>query len=225
MYDVAEDAVAGAYTVLTTNPVTTAGNFGRGIAGMIDTAIAAEDVPARIQVARAATAIGNASARDIGRVTGSVIGNTAVAVAPGAALSKMAAARHLRKQRPRETFAPLQMGWAKENLRSTEPRKIYNDNATGARPGQAPTLMRTMPNGTKRPVKFDGHEGGYMIDRKFSVVDRPRSVAQVLRQSQVLAEHQTVGTWEVPTDVQYGKALKLLRRLNVRNIKVRIVKP
>ncbi|WP_374943053.1 hypothetical protein [Sphingomonas sp.] len=51
---------------------------------MIDIAIAAEDTPARVQVTRAADAVANASAQDIGRATGSVAGNVALAVAPGA---------------------------------------------------------------------------------------------------------------------------------------------
>lgn len=61
--------------------MTTVRNAGRGMAGMIDAAIDAEDTPARIQVARAASA--GASARDIGRVTGTVAGNVALAAAPG----------------------------------------------------------------------------------------------------------------------------------------------
>ena len=225
LYGVAEDTVAGARAVLTTNPVTTVRKVGGSIAGMIDSAIAAEDVPARVQVSRAAEAVANASARDIGRATGSVVGNTALAAAPGAALAKVSAARHISKARPRETFAPSKMGWVKETINSKKDWKIYNDNATGGRPGQAPTLMRTMPDGSKRPVKFDGHEGGYMIDRKWSVSGKPRSVAQILRQSQVLREHRTVGTYEVPTEAKRIAALKVLKKLNVRNIKIRVVKP
>jgi len=85
--------------------------------------------------------------------------------------------------------------------------------------------MRTMPDGSKRPVKFDGVEREYVIDRKFQVVDRPRARAQVLRQSEALAHNRLIGTWEVPTPVQRAKALKLLKDMNVTNIKVRVVKP
>lgn len=147
LYDAAEGAVIGVYDVLTTNPVTTVRNVGRGVADMIDTAIAAEDVPARVQVARAADAVANASAREIGRATGSVVGNAAVAVAPGAAVSKVSTLRHLRKARPRTTYDPPKIGWAKENFKSQANWRVYNDSATGGRPGQAPTLMRTMPDG------------------------------------------------------------------------------
>ncbi|MGU3389545.1 hypothetical protein [Sphingomonas sp. M1A8_2b] len=89
LYDVGKETVTEVHAALTTNPATTIRNAGRGIAGMIDTVIAAENTPARIQVSRAAEAIANASARDIGRATGAVAGNVALAVAPGAALSKV----------------------------------------------------------------------------------------------------------------------------------------
>lgn len=225
LYDVGEETVAGVRAALTTNPVTTVRDAGRGIAGMIDTAIAAEDTPARVQISRAADAVANASARDIGRATGSVAGNVALAVAPGAALSKVSAFRSLRMARPRTTYDPPQIGWVKETLKPDEPWTAYNDSATGARPGQAPTLMRTMPDGSNRPVKFDGIQGEYVIDRKWGVRDAPHARAQLLRQSQVLAQHRLIGTWEVPTPVQKAKALKLLKKMKVTNIKVRVVKP
>ena len=85
--------------------------------------------------------------------------------------------------------------------------------------------MRTLPDGSKRPVKFDGVQVEYMIDRKFAVSGKPRAVAQLLRQSQVLAQHRLIGIWEVPNVTQKNKALKLFKRYNVTNIKVRIVEP
>jgi hypothetical protein len=66
--------------------------------------------------------------------------------------------------------------------------------------------------GSKRPVKFDGIQGDYVIDRKWKVVDAPHARAQLLRQSEVLAEHRLIGTWEVPTPAQKAKALKLFKR-------------
>lgn len=225
LYGVGKETVASIHAALTTNPATTVRNMGLGIAGMIDAAIAAEDTPAHSQVSRAARAVANASARDIGRATGTVAGNVALAAAPGAALSKAAALRRLRTATPRTTYDPPQIGWVKETSRSEKPWKPYNDAATGARHGQAPTLMRTMADGSKRPVKFDGIHGDYVIDRKWKVVDAPNGRAQVLRQSKVLAEHRLIGVWEVPTSTQKAKALKLLKKMNVGNIHVRIVKP
>lgn len=225
LYDVGKETVSEIRAALTTNPVTTVRNAGRGIASMIDAAIAAEDTPARIQVSRAASAVANASARDMGRATGTVPGNVALAAAPGAALSKTTALRRLRMARPRTTYDPPQIGWVKERTKSDKPWRSYNDNATGARAGQAPTLMRTMPDGSKRPVKFDGIQGDYVIDRKWSVVSRPRARAQLLRQSAVLAEHRLIATWEVPTPVKKAKALKSLKKMNATNIHVKVVKP
>lgn len=49
LYDVGEGTVAGIHSALTTNPATTVRNVGREIASMIDSAIAAEDTPARIR--------------------------------------------------------------------------------------------------------------------------------------------------------------------------------
>lgn len=225
LYEAGREAVAGVRAALTTNPVTTARNAGRGIAGMIDAAITAEDTPAHIQASRAASAVANASARDIGRATGTVAGNVALKAAPGAALSKAAALRRLRLARPRTTFDPPQIGWVKETTKSEKPWKAYNDAATGAQPGRAPTLMRTMADGSKRPVKFDGIQGDYVIDRKWKVVDAPHARAQLLRQSKVLAEHRLIGTWEVPNSLQKAKALKLLKKTNINNIHVKVVKP
>lgn len=223
--DVAKRTAAEVYSALTTNPATTVRNAGRGIARSIDAAIAAEDTPARVQIARAANAVANASPREIGRATGSVVGNAAVAVVPGAAASKVSALRRLRNEPPSVIYEPLDIGWVKENLGRESPAKQYNDAATGARPGQAPTLMRPMPDGSERPVKFDGVQGEYVIDRKLKVVNAPRARAQLLRQSQALAHNRLIGTWEVPNPVQRVKALKLLKNMNITNIKVRVVKP
>lgn len=192
---------------------------------MIDAAIAAEDIPARIQVSRAASAVANASVRDIGRATGKVAGNVALAVAPEAALSKAAVLLRLPIARPRITFDAPQIGWVKETTKSEKPWKSYNDSAPGARAGQAPPLMRTMADGSKRPVKFDGIQGDYRVDRKWAVVNRPRSRAQILRQSEVLAQHRLIGLWEVPTPVDKTKALKLLKQMSITNIHVKVVKP
>ena len=49
---------------------------------------------------------------------------------------------------------------------SEKPWKAYNATATGARPGLVPTLTRTLLDGSKRSVKFDGVQGDTLIDRK-----------------------------------------------------------
>lgn len=226
VYDVAEGTVAAAYAALTTNPVTTVRNAGREIAAMIDTAIAAEDIPARVQVSRAADAIANASPRDIGRAAGTIASNTALAVAPGAALARFSEVRRLRMARPSPGPFPLpEIGWVKENLVSDKDWKIYNDTAPGARPGKAPTLTRTMADGSKRPVKFDGVQGEYPVDRKWSIRDMPRARAQILRQSEALTQNRSIGVWEVPNEIERRAARNLLKKMNIKTIKVRVVKP
>jgi len=82
-----------------------------------------------------------------------------------------------------------------------------------------------MSDGSKRPVKFDGMLGEYLIDRKYKVVDAPNARAQLMRQSEVLAQHGLIGTWEVINATQRVKALRLLKKMGVSNIKVRIAKP
>ena len=225
LYGAVEGTAQSVRDVLTTNPITTVRNTGRAIAGAIDSAIAAEDTPALVQASRAVNAIRNASARDIGRATGSIAGNVALGVVPEAGFSKLAAARRLRLAKSRPTYLPPQIGWAKETHNSNRPWVAYNDAASGARPGLAPTLMRTMPDGSQRPVKFDGVQGDYVIDRKWIVMDAPRARAQILRQSEVLAQHRLIATWEVPNALQKTKALNLLKKMNVTNINVRVVKP
>lgn len=59
-----------------------------------------------------------------------------------------------------------------------------------------------MPDGSKRSVKFDGVQGDYMTDRKWKITDAPHGRAQVLRQSEVLAQHRLIGLWQVPTPLQ-----------------------
>lgn len=86
-------------------------------------------------------------------------------------------------------------------------------------------MMRTMPDGSKRPVKFDGVQGEYLIDRKCAIKDLPRARAQLMRQSEVLAQHRLIGVWEVPNQAQKIKAIKMLKKMNVTNIKIRVVKP
>lgn len=225
LFDASKDAVEGVRDVLTTNPLTTARNIGLGAAGLVDAAIAAENTPALTHIARARDTLAKASAREIGHATGSTAGNVALAVAPGAALSKAAALRRLRMTPPRPTFEPPQIGWVKENLNSTMDWKLYNDGTDGARPGFAPTLIRTLPNGSKRPVKFDGVRGDYLIDRKWSISRWPSMRAQLLRQSHVLAEHRLIGVLEVPNAKQKREALKLIMKMKIVNFHVRIVEP
>lgn len=229
LYGVAEDTVAGVTSMLTTHPATTLRNATLNAASVIDSAIAAEDTPTRVHVLRAA----DASARDVGRNTAALVANVALSGVSGAgairAVGKGAARvsplRHINRPRVRETFPPANIGWVKETLRSKKRWKAYNDTATGSLPGLAPTLMRTLPDGSKRPVKFDGVDGDYVIDRKWKIVDAPHFRAQVLRQVEALTQNKLFAVWEVPNENQKLKGLKLFKKMGVTRIKIRVVEP
>ena len=226
LYETVAGTASGAYSALTTNPVTTIRNAERGIAQTIDSAIAAEDVPAHVQVSRAASALRIASPHDVGRVTGAVAGSAALAVVPGVAMGRLAALRRLRNAGPpAPPYTPPDIRWVKESLGDESAFKRYNDAAFGARPGQAPAIRRTMPDGSKRPVKFDGLQGDTLIDRKLGVDGRQHAVDQMLRQSQALSENNLRAVWEVSSLKHMNKALKMLKKHNIRNISLRIVEP
>jgi hypothetical protein len=90
--DTGKNTVAGLEAAVTTNPLTTVGNIGHGIASKIDSAISAEDTPASVQISRAANAIANASAADVGSALGAVVNNVALLLAPEILAGKIAAA-------------------------------------------------------------------------------------------------------------------------------------
>ncbi|QJU56929.1 hypothetical protein HL653_03190 [Sphingomonas sp. AP4-R1] len=234
VYDTGMEAVAGLYSAATTNPATTVGNVERGIAEKIDNAISAEDTPASVQISRVADAIANASAYDIGYAIGAAGSAAGLALAPEALAARLAAAGRrgtaVERVATAEQTGPKVI-WVDESNGLKDLPKDYNDSATGARSnvvtrrGQAPALERTMPDGTTRLVKFDGIEGNAMTDRKWSIYMTSKAKDQALRQADVLKQHGLIGIWEVPTAVQQRRAVRLLRGLNIHNIKVRIVKP
>ncbi len=128
-------------------------------------------------------------------------------------------------------LAASKVKWVDENAGMSQTARDYNDAATGARSnpvthsGQAPALERTMPDGSTRPVKFDGVDGDVMVDRKISVVTTEKAKDQALRQSEVLRQNGLVGRWEVPTDAQAARATKMFNDLGITNIQVKVVKP
>ncbi|UOO87161.1 VENN motif pre-toxin domain-containing protein [Neisseria arctica] len=121
--------------------------------------------------------------------------------------------------------------WVKENAHMGSKARSYNDAATGARSniqtkqGEAPALERTLADGSKKLVRFDGVENNILIDRKISVVTTPKAKDQAIRQSQALKENGMTGRWEVSSELQANRANKLLKELNIKNISVKVVKP
>lgn len=107
--------------------------------------------------------------------------------------------------------------------------RAYDDGAMGSRSsietrkGQAPALTRTTADGKTASVRFDGVEGDVLIDRKLSVVTTPKAKNQVLRQSEALEQNGLTARWEVPTQAQANRAIKVFEELGVKNITVKVV--
>jgi hypothetical protein len=121
------------------------------------------------------------------------------------------------------------VNWVDENASMSDRARNYDDSATGSRSnietqkGQAPTIARTLEDGTQKLVRFDGFDGEYLIDRKISVVTTAKAKDQVLRQSQALSENGLNGRWEVPTQAQANRAQKMFNELGITNIEVKVV--
>lgn len=92
VHDSGKSAVGGVHSLVTTNPLTTIQNAGRGIAGMIDGIVEAEDTPASAQISRAAKAIANASAHDVGYGAAAVVTGVGSVFVPSAIVAKIASA-------------------------------------------------------------------------------------------------------------------------------------
>lgn len=121
--------------------------------------------------------------------------------------------------------------WVFENAGMSEQAKNYNDAATGARSdglttkGLAPALENVANNGKVNIVKFDGVDGNILIDRKLSVVTTDKSKDQAMRQSEALMQNDLVGRWEVSTQAQANRAVKMFEELGIKNIQIKVVKP
>lgn len=81
-YDLGANMVTGTYHLLTTNPLTTIRSTGHALAGGIDAILEAENIPARIQLARGLNTLSNASAYDVGYGFGNVVGNAGLLIVP-----------------------------------------------------------------------------------------------------------------------------------------------
>lgn len=116
-----------------------------------------------------------------------------------------------------------------ENAHMSDEAREYQDSAEGARSnaetrkGQAPSLNRTLPDGKKRPVRFDGVDGKVMIDRKISIYTTKKAKNAAKRQSQALAENNLKGRWEVPNQAEANRAQKIFDELGIKNISVKVV--
>lgn len=116
-----------------------------------------------------------------------------------------------------------------ENAHMSDEAREYQDSAEGARSnaetrkGQAPSLNRTLPDGKKRLVRFDGVDDKVMIDRKISIYTTKKAKNAAKRQSQALAENNLKGRWEVPNQAEAKRAQKIFDELGITNISVKVV--
>ena len=119
--------------------------------------------------------------------------------------------------------------WVDEGAGMSPRARSYDDGAMGSRSnfetrqGQAPALTRTLDDGSIAQVRFDGVDGNVLIDRKISVVTTSKAQNQALRQSQALTENNLTARWEVPTQAQANRAVRMFERLEINNITVRVV--
>lgn len=141
---------------------------------------------------------------------------------------------HARKLAERASAPPPSRPvWVDENASMRPRAKAYNDSAPGARSNsatrksQAPAIYRTTADGKRRPVRFDGFEDDaypIYIDRKTGVRFTKGAIDQAQRQSIALRQNNAVGRWDVPDEKTKRAALKLLRKAEVNNISVKVIK-
>ena len=121
--------------------------------------------------------------------------------------------------------------WVDENASMSQRAADFDASAMGSRSnvltqrGQAPQVMRTLPDGSQRGVRFDGFDraNNLLIDRKLSVVTTSKAQNQALRQSQALSENGLSAVWEVTTQTQANRATRMFGNLGIDNISVRVV--
>jgi filamentous hemagglutinin len=122
------------------------------------------------------------------------------------------------------------INWLDEKAVMSDKARMYNDSVSGARSNaisgnsQAPSLKYSNKDGIEKTVRFDGIEDKILIDRKLAVVTTEKARNQALRQSEALEQNGLLGRWEVPTESELNRALKMFEELNVKNIGVKVVK-
>lgn len=110
-----------------------------------------------------------------------------------------------------------------ESARDFDAGAIGSRSNVETRKPMAPVIERTIENGSTRPVRFDGHDGSVMIDRKVAVVTTQKAKNQALRQSQALRENGMQGLWEVTSEAQASRARRMFTELGIDNIMVEVV--
>jgi hypothetical protein len=125
--------------------------------------------------------------------------------------------------------APDPIRWVDENSTMSPEARAYQSGAPGSRSNrvtgvqQAPEISYVNETGATEAVRFDGVEGRVLIDRKISVTTFPKSQRQALHQSRALKQHGLTGRWEVPTEAERVRAMRMFQRLGIDNIEVKVV--
>ena len=111
--------------------------------------------------------------------------------------------------------------WVNETLANKDALD-YEKGAAGWVDGKAPRLSAIDERGIIS-VKFDGIDGGTLVDRKTAVTMHPKIYKQLVRQSAAAAQNGYTVRWEVPKQGEARRVLKLISILGIKNIQVMVV--
>jgi hypothetical protein len=95
----------------------------------------------------------------------------------------------------------------------------YQDAVANGQPGQAYRVPYENPNPRGRPhVDFDGVQGPFAVDSKLSVVTRPKTVSQAVRQAQSLRQNGARGIWKVPNVAEAARARAMIQQAQAGDV-------
>jgi hypothetical protein len=158
IYDTAMGAAKAVQSTLTTKPVTTIKNNNFAIADQIDGVIAAEDTPARKQIARAANRVMHTNPHEIGYVVGKVAGNAAITSATGAVAGKL-----LSLPLPVPT-AKIVVNGHRFHIDAAGRPKLWRSELSLDRPTNRSSKVQVRAGGSDRRIT---DQGGHLIAPRF----------------------------------------------------------
>jgi hypothetical protein len=86
----------------------------------------------------------------------------------------------------------------------------------------APQLSMPGADGSLVTVRFDGVDGGEIIDRKLSPMFTEKAIEQARRQAATAAYNGMQAVWELPTEEAVGAANRFMSYAQISNIAVRL---
>jgi len=109
-----------------------------------------------------------------------------------------------------------------ESMRPTAAQ--YQDDVGEGVPGHVYRVPYANPNPRGKPhVDFDGVQGTFPIDAKLSVVTRPKTVSQAIRQAHALRETGAKAIWKVPNIAEALRARKVIADAGAGDVIVVVV--